>query len=225
MNWRALLAACVALAGCAPPGTDTDSTGQAQGLPCHATDPASRTASCIQSFEPGDGAGFGQDDYPEVVYGEPEGGGSHAGSTDVLSLGKGGTIVLGFGKSGIANGDGPDFIVFENAFYIGDNPDKPFKELGEISVSEDGEAWTPFPCAPEAYPYTGCAGWHPVFAGTDPSISPYDPAAAGGDAFDLADVGLDHARFVRVHDISNLGAGGNAGFDLDAVTLVHPDDG
>jgi len=224
MHRRVLLVAFLTIAGCAPSGTDTDSSGQPADITCHPTDPASRSASCVQSFTPGDGAGFGQDDYPDVIYGDPKGGGSHAGSTDVLSLGKGGTIVVGFGSTGIANGEGADFLVFENAFFIGDNPDKPFKELGEVSVSDDGDTWSTFACSSAAYPYTGCAGWNPVYAGADPAISAYDPAAAGGDAFDLADVGLEHARFVRIHDISNLGAGGNAGFDLDAVTLVHPDD-
>jgi len=40
-----------------------------------------------------------------------------AGSLHVLSLGVGGEIVLGFGGS-IVDGDGPDFVVFENAFFI-----------------------------------------------------------------------------------------------------------
>lgn len=223
MKRRVLFAAGLLLAGCNPQTTDTDSSGDTD-ITCHAMDPASRTVACVESFTPGEGAGFGQDAYPEVIYGEPKGGGSHAGSTDVLSLGKGGTIVLGFGSTGIANGDGADFLVFENAFFIGDNPDKPFKELGEVSVSDDGETWTTFPCETAMYPFTGCAGWRPVYAGSEPDISAYDPKAAGGDPFDLSDIGVDHARFVKIRDVSNLGAGGNAGFDLDAVTLVHPDD-
>src|SRR5262249_59231516 len=48
------------------------------------------------------------------------------------------------------------------------------------------------------------------------------PNCSGGDSFDLATVGLSSARFVRI-DASQLqpGAGGTAGFDLDAVAAVH----
>ena len=195
--------------------------GGGDGITCDPSAPASRTISCVLGFEPGDGAGFGQDDYPEIIYGEPEGGGIGKGSLDVLALGKGGAIVVGFGGGAIADGPGADFIVFENAFSIGGNTQSPFKELGEVSVSDDGETWTTFPCASEAYPYDGCAGWRPVLAGSEPGIDAFDPEAAGGDPFDLADVGLPGARFVRITDISNAGAGGTAGFDLDAVTIVN----
>ena len=54
-------------------------------------------ASELISFEPGPGAGFGQDQLPGIVLGPPDGRGPDAGGLDVLSLGQGGTIVLGFG--------------------------------------------------------------------------------------------------------------------------------
>ena len=52
------------------------------------------------------------------------------------------------------------------------------------------------------------------------------PATAGGDAYDFADVGLTHARFVRIRDKSGEvcpdAGGSNAdGFDLDAVSIVN----
>jgi hypothetical protein len=50
---------------------------------------------------------------------------------------------------------------------------------------------------------------------------PLDAEVSGGDAFDLADVGLASARFVRVRDVSRAGAAPSAGFDLDAVGVVH----
>lgn len=50
----------------------------------------------------------------------------------------------------------------------------------------------------------------------------------GGDAFDLADLGLTKARFVRLLDLSvachgsRMGCGGGGGgFDLDAIAVVH----
>lgn len=43
---------------------------------------------------------------PDVVLGSPEGKGDRAGSLHVVSLGRGGEIVLAF--DGIVDGDGPD---------------------------------------------------------------------------------------------------------------------
>src|SRR5262245_7229907 len=94
---------------------------------CDADAPPTRTVSCIESFLPGANAGFGQDRFPQIVYGEPHGGGARQGSLDVLSLGAAGEIVVGFGANAIVDGPGVDFIVFENAFYVGGHEDKPFK--------------------------------------------------------------------------------------------------
>jgi hypothetical protein len=217
MSRASFLVLCLALAGCS-----SEAAGGGDGISCDPASPASRTISCVSDFSPGEGAGFGEEDYPEIIYGEPAGGGEGKGSLDVLSLGKGGSITVGFGGGAIADGPGADFIVFENAFSIGGNPDSPFKELGEVSVSADGETWVTFACAKDAYPYEGCAGWRPVLAGSAAGIDAFDPAAAGGDPFDLAAVGLAVARFVRITDLSNVGGGGTAGFDLDAITVVSP---
>lgn len=208
--------AAVLLCGCS-----SSEGGEEDGIRCDPARPASRTISCIEGFSPGEGAGFGLEEYPDVVYGEPEGGGLGKGSLDVLSLGRGGSIVVGFDGGVITDGPGADFIVFENPFLIGGDPESPFKELGEVSVSADGETWMTFPCVRDAFPYDGCAGWRPVLAGSEPGISPFDPQAAGGDPFDLADLGLDRARFVKITDVSGTGAGGSAGFDLDAVAVAH----
>lgn len=214
------MAVFLAAAGCSSPESDG---GAWDGISCDPAAPASRTIACVSDLSLGEGAGFGEDEYPEIIYGEPEGGGEAKGSEDVLSLGKAGSITVGFGGGAIVDGPGADFIVFENPFYIGGNPESPFKELGEISVSADGEAWVTFPCARDAYPYEGCAGWRPVLAGSEPGIDAFDPAEAGGDPFDLADVGLEGARFVRITDVGGIsGPGGVAGFDLDAIAIVNP---
>lgn len=188
-------------------------------LGCDAAAPATTMISCVESFTPGPGAGHGQDRFPEIIYGPPLGAGDHGGSTDVLSLGEGGAIVIGFGGNAVVDGAGADFIVFENAFLAGA---KPFKELAEISVSEDGAAWTAFPCKQDALPYDGCAGWHPVYSNPSNSISPTDPAAAGGDVFDLATIGVKKARFIKIVDLRTVaGKDGTTGFDLDAVAVLH----
>lgn len=214
-------AALVAMLASACGGEPDETAGGEPDLRCDPAAPASRTASCVESFTPGEGAGFGQDKFPAVIYGEPLGGGATGGSTDVLSLGADGEIILGFEGNSIVDGPGADFIVFENVFYVAGDPAKPFKELGEVSVSEDGESFVPFPCAEAAYPFEGCAGWRAILASPEKGISPFDPAVAGGDPFDLADVGLASARLVRIRDLSGSGAAPSAGFDLDAVAIVN----
>lgn len=182
---------------------------------------ATRTLSCVVSYSPGKGSGFGENAFPNIIYGEPHGLGDHQGGTDVLSIGYEGEIILGFGVNAVLDGPGVDFIVFENAFYVGDDPTQPYAEPAEVSVSEDGASWVPFPCQSEAFPFDGCAGWRPVYANVDEGISAFDPSVAGGDAFDLAEVGVTRARYVRIIDRGTTSAAPTGGFDLDAVTIVN----
>jgi hypothetical protein len=203
-------------------GGEGGSGGAPIVLGCDATAPATTMISCVESYTPGPGGGHGEDQLPAIISGPPLGGGAKGGSTDVLSLGTDGEIVVGFGGNAVVDGEGPDFIVFENAFWAGGNPLYPFKELGRISVSEDGATWTAFPCKQDALPYDGCAGWHPVYSSPSNTISPTDPAAAGGDVFDLATIGVKKARFLKIVDLHNTtGTDGTTGFDLDAVAVIH----
>ena len=169
-------------------------------------------ASSIVSFSPGDGAGFGQDSLPDIVLGPPIGGGERSGSLDVLTLGQNGEIVLGFDVP-IIDGAGADLIVYENPF-IG------WPESGIVSVSQDGETWYSWPCdslnSDAAYP--GCAGITPTLSHPDNCIDATDPSSAGGDHFDLAELGLSSASFVRIQD---SGDNPDGGFDLDSVAVIH----
>jgi hypothetical protein len=181
-------------------------------------------ASEVVRFEPGAQAGFGEGKLPDVVLGPPTGLGVEVGSLDVLSLGKGGSIELGFGGSVLVDVEGPDFVVFENAFWPSGDASAVFAEVGAVSVSEDGESWLEFPCDAEgdgAGHFEGCAGWSPTLEYDAQDLLPLEPTLTGGDAFDLADVGLAAARFVRIADRSNAGATPTAGFDLDAVGVVE----
>jgi hypothetical protein len=200
---------------------------------------ASRFVTSVVSFDPTDCAGFGAASMPAVVEGPPVGGGTSHGSTDVVSLGCGGSIVVSFAPNAIVDGPGPDFIVFENPFWIAGSSTNVYAEPGEVSVSDDGQTWQTFPCtftvdpqAPDgtgtAPPYAGCAGWHVVYSTPQNGVSPLDPAVAGGDAFDLHDVGVTHARYVRIVDRTSEScpeAGAQKpttnGFDLDAVAIVN----
>jgi hypothetical protein len=190
---------------------------------------ADRFVTKVVSFLPGDCAGFGLTSMPDVLYGPPVGAGSGSGSLDVVSLGFRGEIVLSFEPNAIVDGPGVDFIVFENAFWAAGNPEHPAAELAEVSVSEDGVTWKAFPCTPGPGPaYGSCAGWRPVYSAPGNGTSPVDPATAGGDAFDLADLGVMHARFVRVRDLGTVACPANPankpttnGFDLDAIAIVN----
>jgi hypothetical protein len=184
---------------------------------------------------------------PDVVLGGPRGAGAFNGSLDVVSLGAGGQITVAFHGSLIVDGPGLDFTVFENPFLVpsGNIAGPPFAEAARVSVSADGVNFVDFPCALDdgAGLHPGCAGVYPVFANADEPLAPAAtepttlpiaaligarlpldlPDGSGGDSFDLADVGLQGARFVRI--VSGPGrlpnGGGQAGFDLDAIAAIN----
>ncbi len=220
-RWGALGASvfiCFACAACSATtdGGDADATGAGAPGSC-----PSRFATAVVSFTAGPGPTFGQDKLPDIVLGPPKAGLKGQGSLDVATLGNGGSITLGFAPSTIVDGEGADFIVFENPFYIDGDEQRPFAELATVAVSANGQDFSAFPCTATEYPYGDCAGWHPVFANPDRnSVDPTDPARAGGDAFDLRDLGLREARFVRITDRADL-TGLNGTFDLDAVSIVN----
>lgn len=255
-----LVAVLASPTGCGSPSASPSSTGDAGDVPETGPAPttdggalpadasysigdasvsASRFVTGVVAFSPGACAGFGADSMPGIVEGPPVGGGSSHGSTDVVSLGNAGTIVVSFAPNAIVDGPGPDFIVFENPFWIAGNPSGVYAEPGEVSVSDDGTTWQTFPCTPTydpsasdgtgtEPPYGSCAGWHIVYSNPSNGISPLDPATAGGDAFDLADLGVTHARYVRIVDktMESCPEAGpdeptTNGFDLDAVAIVN----
>jgi hypothetical protein len=189
---------------------------------------------------------------PGIVLGPPGDSFPVTGSVSTVSLGRGGSIVLAFTDNVIVDGPGADFIVFENAFFKSfvpadaNQPYSVFVEPGAVAASEDGVTFVEFPY--EAYALSlvgsdgtpssalpalrGLAGITPDFTGNwtiadDPDA--WDPAGsggvsgAGGDAFDLADVGLSSARFIRIVDL-DLGtgfAGPAEGFDLGSIVALN----
>ncbi len=189
---------------------------------------------------------------PGILFGPPGAATPTTGSLSVVSLGRGGEIVLEFTDNVIVDGPGPDFIVFENAFFCSTVPVAAgdswsvFAEPGIIAVSADGVDYRTFPYDVAALASVvsqcsdrtllarlgGLIGITPSFTGNytvpdDPLV--FDPAAPGGvsghggDAFDLAVVGLATARFVRITD-PDLGislAGASEGLDLDGVVAIH----
>ena len=160
----------------------------------------------VVTFTPGENAGYGDLELPEVVLGAPQGGGPNAGGLDVLSLGKSGTIVLELGDIVLVDEPGVDLLVFENPF-------PGWLELGVVAVSEDGETWHEWPCdvANEEELFPGCAGVNPVLSNQENGIDPTDVDQAGGDGFDLADLGLTEACFVRITDAGDNAYEGTSG--------------
>ena len=189
---------------------------------------------------------------PGIVLGPPGNATPTTGSLAVMSLGHGGRITLEFTDNAIVDGPGPDFIVFENPFFctavpLSDaDPYSVFAEPGIVEASDDGVDYRMFPYDPQALSQvsslctdksllrqlTGLMGITPSFTGNwtvpdDPLV--FDPLAPGGvsghggDAFDLATVGLSRARFVRITD-PNLPIGipgSSEGLDLDSVVAIH----
>ncbi|RKH57316.1 cell surface protein [Corallococcus aberystwythensis] len=210
-------------------GTDTDAGTDVDAGVDAGSRPVDPFADRVMAYSFGDSAGFGQDRFPDVVFGPPVGAGQHAGSLHVLSLGRNGSITLEFTDLFAVDGPGVDLLVFENAFQkVGGDV---FAETARVSVSDDGVTWFDFACDPSDKDggYPGCAGTHPVHSAPDNGVSPTDPAVAGGDGYDLADVGLPRARFVRLTDTGlNSYGGTSGGFDLDALSVVNgqlPDGG
>ena len=183
----------------------------------------------VYKFTPGEGQSFGQDPefFPKNIYGLPDKNSrfnlGSANPYEILSLGLGGEIIIGFKNKIILNGEGPDFCVFENAF-LNIITDKIFIEPAQILVSSDGIEYTAFPYSEDTF--TGCAGISPV-NGDENSLN---PNKSGGDLFDLETIGMDSIRYIKIIDISRtllenpehpLYDPTITGFDLDAVIAYY----
>jgi hypothetical protein len=201
---------------------------------------------------PNPGTRFGAPWLPGIVLGPPGSSAAWEGSFSVASLGFGGSAIVAFDDTVIEDRPGPDFVVFENPFFRlpvpvdEDDFCSIYAEPATVEVSEDGTTWVAFPYDAGALAASagleldramhlvleGLAGITPTFTGNwlvPDSIPAWDPSGpggvsgAGGEAFDLATVGLDEARYVRITDadVRNGPPGSAEGFDLDAVIALH----
>lgn len=190
---------------------------------------APRGVDSLVAFMPGLGQSVGQEPefFPANIFGFPD----PAARADIptalpkhlCSIGLGGEIILGFANAELIDMPGPDFTIFENAFYFGGSS-TPFAEPAKVAVSYDGESYREFPI--NFATLQGCAGITP----TNGDRNPADPAVSGGDAFDLADVGFEAIRFIKITDMTRelsedrnhrFWQPGLTGFDLDAVVGLH----
>jgi hypothetical protein len=170
--------------------------------------------------------------HPERAVGPAEG-----NSTGIVSLGRGGSIVLEFAPP-IANGPGSDFAVFENGFT------DEFLELGFVEVSSNGTDFIRFDTAYLGLDPIGAYGGQPT---TQIGQLAGKYRQGFGTPFDLATlvnrrqvreaiVDLSAIRFIRIVDAVGDGSAtdsfgnviydpypttGSAGFDLDAVAVLN----
>lgn len=177
-------------------------------------------ASSVYDFYFGTSQTFGQDSayFPQNVLGSLA---SNISPTmpastpeEVCSIGKGGFIVLEFDPP-ILDGVGADFTVFENAFFYNNNS-QVFDEWMMVSVSNDAQTW-------QTFSYDTLTG--EGFAGRTPTAATganyQDPNQSGGDSFDLKDVGLTEAKYVKLRDATQYQSSDRLSADLDAVIAIH----
>ena len=166
-------------------------------------------------FTPGDDASYGHDTFPDNILGLPS-----ATKADVVSFGTSGEIIIELKTYILIDDTGPDFIVFENAF-------TGWTERAQVAVSEDGVTYFAFAC--DAFDaegvYAGCAGVTPINYSDDPDVM-LDPDAAGGDIFDLAELGIEKVNFIKITDMATctnpaLCSSGSGGFDFDGLAIVN----
>lgn len=202
------------------------------------------------------GTGGGGINNPANALGAPQGGGLVQGSLHVHTLGIGGSLTLELGVAAV-DGPGCDLVVYENGFQLA-GTGLVFTEGIHLEVASNGVDYARmpgryqgpiggFPGAPGA-PWgvlSGVAGGTPVLANASTNaIDPFNPAVAGGDCFDLAELAahplvlaglldLQAVRQVRLVDVveglsldsqgapiwDNSGSFGSA--DVDAVAVVQ----
>jgi len=166
------------------------------------------------------------------------------GTSQVLSLGDGGSITLGF-ASGISDGPGDDFAVFENGIWTEFGL---FAEFAFVEVSSDGSSFARFGAV--------TTRTTPVWSFEEIDPADYDyfgggHAAGLGSLFDLSElsghplvvsgtVELDDIAYVRVVDVigdgttlDSLGSQvwdpyptpfAEGGFDLDGIGVINVTD-
>lgn len=167
-------------------------------------------------------------------------------TTDIISLGDGGSIVLGF-ETGIGDGEGADFAVFENGLWT---PSGLFAEFAFVEVSTNGDDFARFDSvslrdtAVFAFGAVDPTNYYNL-AGDQPGSSGETSIGTGFDLSELADhasvlsglINLGNIQYVRVIDVigngSTFDSTGAAifdpyataflsgGFDLNAIGTIH----
>lgn len=175
----------------------------------------------------------------DAVVGDP-----HGGSLEVLSRGystkpPNNYVILSWSGRWVEDVDGPDLVVFENAFFTGE---RVFMDHAVVSASADGEKFYEFPhdylaedesrYSADPADWVGFAGTSPVSfdSRATPCQDPFGPGL-GGDFFDLDDLpnevveaGVRFVKLVAAPTLVNPDtgspyprSGASDGFDLDGI--------
>lgn len=164
---------------------------------------------------------------------------------EVISLGDSGIATVQFSQA-IYNGEGADFVVFENGFQNPANPEEAFLELAFVEVSSDGVHFFRFQTTSNTQSLVQIKGSGDYMNARLINNLAGKYAAQYGTPFDLEElkstVGLDvtHITHIRIVDvigdigsIASKDANGQkindpyptpfptGGFDLDAVGAIH----
>ena len=160
-------------------------------------------------------------------------------STDVVSLGDGGSITIAL-EYPIQNGLGPDFAVFENSFT------DDFLELAFVEVSTDGIHFVRFPAisltdtSSQIGPFGNLQTTH-IHNLAGKYRQGYGTPFDLNDLVDSSHINLDSINYIRVidvvgsidHQFASYDSNGNiindpfptafssCGFDLDAIGVIH----
>ncbi|GMV52537.1 MAG: hypothetical protein IAE64_03930 [Flavobacteriales bacterium] len=188
---------------------------------------AQQQIDTVLRFTPGRGEAVGRGPafFPMNIFRGPDAGANDTVPTldprEICALGLDGEIIVGIKNYVLVDGPGPDFTIFENVFVgpLG----KVFAEPAEISVSTNGTDWHVFPF--DSLTLEGCAGRTPTNHSNHTT-----PGSGGGDVFDLASIGADSVRWIRIRDLCAMILANKrhpyydptiSGFDLDAVLCYH----
>lgn len=170
-------------------------------------------------------------------------------NSNLISMGDGGVITFTF-DAPIMNGEGPDFLVFENGFLKQDDSSLAFLELAFVEVSSNGTDFVRFPATshiPDTTQYdnftftnaeqlNNLAGKYIMNWGT-----PFDLEELKG----MSNLDIDKITHVRIIDVvgildNNLGSKDkdghlindpfptpfpSCGFDINAIGVLHNADG
>ena len=198
---------------------------------CASAAPQFAAADVVVEAPGADSSRFGD---PSRAVNGVRGAGMGSGSFDVYSLNYTTRpyLVIGFGDYAVTDGPGADLVVFENGFLAASGRETSqyfFMDPITVEVSRDGASWRAMPFdyvnadervyAPYPEAWEGFAGTLPSLLNQETNaVDPFGPMA-GGNAFDLADLGTSEAamqlrregiRYVRLRS---------------AATVVNPDTG
>jgi len=180
----------------------------------------------VLRFMPGHGSDgyfhdFGGVDFKGSASGKPDCIESSAQKPDELKkvflpLGHGGSIVYEITGGELIDGDGPDFVIYGDSVFS----DAIETAKIEVALEDNPSSYIEFPCDSVNPPFMNCAGVHPVKVGREE-----DQLKVGGDAFDLARIGIKKIRFIKITDTGDNKDGIDLlytdGFDIDSISLIH----